>query len=169
MSIEIYDKAEVIKMNDCFYFLLKHGSKNSFTCAWQHVLDNNFRYKFLKRQARDSSWNLIAYGFSKFEIGDTYWNAPTSTIYGEVRFGDRKNIALYLAKKKAKTRADYDDIQWQHIEEIINYGKGNAITLSEIPRGKLMQAAIPYCEKLYHLAEHKTVFAGRDYWQLDNL
>lgn len=170
MSIEIYDKAEVIKLNDKYVFMVKHGSKNSFTCPHQYIIDNNFKDKYIRRQSRDSSWRVIAMGKIQSSIGETNWNAPTCWIYGRVMFGDKKNIALYLAKKKAKTKLDFDQEQWKNIERIIEYSK-TFIDLDNIPENKKTQNEIEYCGQVYKLADHRTdkSYAGIYYWQLDNL
>ena len=96
MSIEIYDKAIKIRKDDRVYFLLKYGSKNSFTCPNQYVIGDNFRSKFLRRESRDSSWSVIAScdvtKYTDTMMADTSWNCPTSQIYGRVMFGNKKNI-----------------------------------------------------------------------------
>ena len=172
MSIEIYDKAEVIKHNNKYIFLLKHGSKNSYTCPYQYVLDNNFKSKYLRRQARDSSWRVIAIGKEQSKIADTYWNAPTAMIYGQVRFGDKKNIALYLSKIKARTQSDYSEEQWTKIQQIIAYAINSPkyhINLENIPEDKMMKRDIEYCGKMYHMNDNVISYGTKSYWQLDNL
>lgn len=169
MSIEIYDKAEVIKMNDGYYFLLKHGSKNSYTCPYQTVIDNNFNRRFIRRQRRDSTWRLIAQGKEQSAIANTYWNAPTASIYGVVKFGDKKNIALYLAKKKAKTKEDYNPDQWDNIEKICLEGIPNTIDLADIPQSKMTKRDIEYCGKTFSITDNFKTLGTHTYWQLDNL
>jgi hypothetical protein len=62
MSIEIYDKAAIVKKSDTFYLLLKHGSKNSFMNGGQSRIEGDFRRKFHARMTRDSEWRVIAIG-----------------------------------------------------------------------------------------------------------
>jgi len=172
MSIEIYDKAEVIKLNDCYVFMVKHGSKNSYTCPNQYTIDSNFNDKYIRRQSRDSTWYVIAKSKNQSAIADTYWNCPTASIYGRVMFGDRKNIALYLAKKKAKTKDDYTEKQWRNIEQIIEYGNKSMYCIDidkGIPENKMTKRDIEYCGKMYSILDNMTTLGTHTYWQLDNL
>ena len=50
MAIEIYDKAKIIKKDNKYYYFLKNGSSNSFTCPFQTIVDEDFNNKFIRRQ-----------------------------------------------------------------------------------------------------------------------
>ena len=98
MSIEIYSKAEIIKKDGVLYFFLKHHSANDCICRGQSVTDGNFNTKYLKKDGRGGSWSIKAHAPSevyKTQIAFTDWNCPTSSVYGRIQFGNRKNIALY--------------------------------------------------------------------------
>lgn len=178
MSIEIYDKAEVIRKGEKYYFLLKSGSKNSYTCGRQYIIDGNFRPKFIRRDSRDSTWHVIAVGdkesYISRAIAKTYWNAPTSEVYGAIRFGNKKNIALWLAKRTARDYAvDFDEAQRAKIDEIIGYSNAEYIIdlTKPIPAGKGFKMAHDYCGKqtLLIMGESAEKHGGIIYWSLDNL
>lgn len=181
MAIEIYDKAKIIKKDNRYYYFLKNGSSNSFTCPFQTIVDNNFNNKFIIRQARDSDWHLIAIGnyedVNEDKIADTLWNAPTSYYYGQVRFGNKKNIALYFVKSKNKI-IDYDllsNIQKYNIDKNILYYveglKGKyTIDLGNIQEKDKMLPIQTYCGNNPILLEDNFItYNGRKYWDLDNL
>lgn len=181
MAIEIYDKASIVKKDNLYYYFLKNGSKNSFTCPLQSIVDNNFNNKFIKRQKRDSYWHLIAVGdknsVNEDKIADTEWNAPTSYYYGQVRFGNKKNIALYFAKSKNKI-LDYDllsDIQKDNIDKILKYyidelKRKYTIDLLNIKDNNKMLPLHTYCSNEAILLDNNyIVYNGKKYWDLDNL
>lgn len=180
MGIEIYDKAAVIEKDGTIYYLVKQGSKNCSTCAWQTVTDNNFRDKYLRGEARESDWHLIAYGtpdeHERGTIGETWWNCPTSTVYGQIRFGNKLNIAYYLARQTPKPFEAFDAEQRRNIEAVIQYGLDNPrynIALSQIDaldESKRFSDEVWYCGDPVRITpETSTVFNGRQYWALDNL
>jgi hypothetical protein len=180
MSIEIYDKAKIVKKDGRYHYFVKNGSKNSFTCGGQTIKDNNFRNKFIKHQTRDSDWHMIAHGdseaFETDKIADTEWNCPTSNVYGQIRFGNKLNIALYFAKNKSKV-LDYDkldDIQKSNISSLINYAlrddnKEWTIDLSDIPENKRHKEIVNYCGKEFRRFQNYTDYGEKIYWLLDNL
>jgi len=173
MSIELYDKGEVIQQGENVFYLLKHGSKNSFTCPYQSIIDNNFKNKYLMRQARNSNWRVIAYGklenHSREDLSKTKWNAPTSWIYGVIRFGDKINIAKSLSKRKPKLYESFDEVQREHLDEIIGYTYKNGIDLNNIKDGQRLKTEINYCEKIYQLKDNSIETKNAIYWDLDNL
>lgn len=181
MAIEIYDKAKIIKKDDVYYYFLKNGSKNSFTCPFQTIVDNNFNNKFIIRQTRDSNWHLIAIGrkneVESDKIAETKWNAPTSWYYGEIRFGNKKNIALYFAKMKNKIIDYYllSEIQKENINKEIEYYinelKGKyTIDLGNIQEKDKMLPIQTYCGNNPVLLEDNFItYNGKKYWDLDNL
>ena len=181
MAIEIYDKASIVKKDNLFYYFLKNGSKNSFTCPFQTIIDNDFNNKFIRRQKRDSNWHLIAIGnanaVNEDKIADTIWNAPTSWYYGVIRFGNKKNIALHFVKLKNKI-IDYDllsEIQKENINKKIDYYinelKGKyTIDLTKIRDENKMLSIHTYCDNNPILLDNNCiVFNGKKYWDLDNL
>ena len=176
MAIEIYDKGAKIIKGDTTYFFLKFGSKNSFTCGGQSRLDNNFRAQWLKRDCRDSTWHVIAYGKNGCSLDNTYWNASTGMVYGRISFGDNKNIAYSLDKMRVKDISEYDDGQQYHINDRIEYaingrGKEYTIDLDNIPNEKKFRAIDTYCGKEVPFMEgiNAKSFNGKIYWNLDNL
>jgi hypothetical protein len=182
MAIEIYDNAKIVRKNDTFYYFLKCGSKNCFTCPFQSIQDNNFHNHFITRQSRVSDWSIIAIGNAEAvrdnAIADTWWNSPTSSIYGQVRFGNKKNIALYFVKNKNKI-LDYDwldETQKVNIDNLINHyttgeGKEYVIDLANIPEKKRFEDNISYCDKKFNLYEigNGITYENKSYWTLDNL
>lgn len=182
MAIEIYDKAICVKKDYKYFYFLKYGSKNCFTCSGQSVLDDEFHTKWLKRETRDSDWNMIAYGglqeFENDAIAETYWNNTTGGVYGRIKFGNGKNIALYFVKNKDKVW-NYDELdgsQKSHIDNLIRYyeeedKKRYTIDLRDIPEIKKMKPVDDYCgrSELIQIGLNAIMFAGKHYWNLDNL
>ena len=182
MAIEIYDKAKIVKKDDKYYYLLKYGSKNSFTCGGQSVMDDNFNMKYLHRDNRDSHWSVIAIGneedYKNDRIADTYWNSPTSEVYGRIRFGNGYNIALYFAKvRKAGKTILFERLteqQQSNLRGTLEHGEKSdwTINLSDIPERRKFKNIIEYCGKKFELAsvfDNLVTFLGRGYWKLNNL
>ena len=178
MSIEIYSKAEVIKKADKYYYFLKYHSANDCICGGQVIVDGNFRNKYIKRNSRAGSWSIKAIGnaFTHRDaiISKTYWNAPTCAVYGQICFGNKKNIALYWAKKKAKNYDDYTDEQKYNIDEAIkwaeNKGADYVINLENIQDAKRFKAVHTYCGDTPITLENNSItHKGIIYWNLDNL
>jgi len=180
MAIEIYDKAEIIKKNNKFYYFVKFGSKNCFTCAFQMIVDDNFEDKFLRGQSRNSNWHLVAIGNAPAVksdlIANTCWNCPTSYIYGRIKFGNKKNIALYFVKRKNKI-LDYallSDMQQTNINHTIDYYvkelKGQyTIDLQNIKIKDAKADIADYCGDTYRMKNNFVEYNDKQYWDLDNL
>jgi hypothetical protein len=180
MAIDIYDSAKIVKKGNVYYYFVKNGSKNCFTCPFQYVVDNNFRDKFIRGSSRESNWRLIAYGSQKEviddKIADTSWNCPTSYYYGEIRFGNKKNISLFFVKNKSKI-LDYnllDSEQQKNIDNEIEYYltelKGEyTIDLEYIEEKNRMKEIIYYCGEEYNLLNNYIDYKDKRYWDLDNL
>ncbi len=176
MAIEIYDKAKIIKKDKKYYYFLKYGSKNCFTCAFQTVEDNNFHNRFIRRQARDSHWSVIAVGnevaYMDKHIGFTYWNGSTGAVYGRIAFGKVKNIALSFAKMKAVDFDSLDDIQKGNIKAHLDYARTNpkyTIDLANIPDAKRFSTTDSYCGTDTLMSDSNRVwYKGMTYWNLDN-
>ena len=181
MAIEIYDKAVIVKKNNLYFYFLKSGSKNCFTCPFQSIEDNNFNNKFIRSQSRESNWHLIAIGDSEAirqdKISETKWNAPTSDYYGQVRFGNKKNIALAFVKNKNRIW-NYDllnETQKANIDNNIKYYIIDqkmewTIDLQKpLEDNKKMEDRVRYCDNEFNLAENCLEYAGKKYWDLDNL
>lgn len=179
MAIEIYDKAKIIKKDNTYYYFLKNGSKNCFTCPFQTIVDNNFNNKFIRRQTRESNWHVIAISnyddFKSNKIADTNWNAPTSWYYGQIRFGNKKNIALFFSKTKP---INYDILsinQQYNIDNYINYYINELMLKYTIDLGKIddknkMKPIQTYCnDEPILLDNNYIIFNGKKYWDLDNL
>lgn len=188
MSIEIYDKAKIIHKDNRFYFLLKHGSKNSYTCAHQKIVDDKLHNKYIKRDSRDSHWSIIAEGnedaLTSNTIGDTSWNAPTSSVYGQIRFGNHKNIALWYARNKHNWTdyAQLDEVQQKNFDSILSWysqRKENlkdsdiaspwTINLDNIHTDQKLKVSQEYCGETYNIAQHSIVYEGMPFWDFDNL
>ena len=174
MAIEIYDNAKIVKKGNTYYYLLKHGSKNCFNYGGQTVIDNNFKNKLIRGLARESVWRVVAVGSCddviNNKIAETELNCPTSYVYGRIRFGNKKNIALYFVKNKNKI-IDYDtcdEEQRANIDSII-LRCNNAIRLGQIKDAEAMKEKINYCNKEFLLKDNKVSFEGIDFWDLDNL
>lgn len=172
MSIEIYDRAKVVKKEGVFYYLVKHGSKNTFTVGSR--VDDNFRRQYPSREVRHSEWRLIAKSEGVGRMGDTKWNAPTSWIYGRIMFGNKRNIALALDKMKPFDYESFDEWQKANFDSILElYAKENyaqyVIDLADIKEEQMRKATLEYCGKTYDLNDYKVEFGGRFYWDLDNL
>lgn len=180
MSIEIYDKAKIIRKDGIYYYMLKHGSRNSFTCGGQSILDDNFRNKFIQRDSRDSTWHIIAKGnvqdYLNGRIADTYWNATTAMVYGRICFGNKKNIALYFIKTKPLDfYRDLDSSQQINVGKLITYsedekrGKPYTIDLSAIDSRRALKSEYEYCGETMQLLPHSLNYNGKNYWNVDNL
>lgn len=180
MSIDIYDKADLIKKDNTYYYFVKSGSKNCFTCPFQGILGNDWNYKMARRQTRESNWKLIATGGSEEVVNDkiaeTHWNAPTSCYYGQVRFGNKKNIALYFVKNKGKAK-DYSlltEYQKENIDEMLDEylnklaGK-YTIDLKDIKDNEKTKTEEIYCGEVFKLSDNSISYNGKDYWNLNNL
>jgi len=174
MAIEIYDDAKIIKKGNIYYYLLKYGSKNCFIYNGQEIIDNNFKNRFLRKNKRESDWWVVAVGSCEDVINNTiaktYLNSPTSYMYGRIRFGNKKNIALYFVKNKNKV-VDYDacdEEQKANIDYIIGRSK-NAIMLNQINEEDAMKDKISYCGEDFYLKDNKLTFQGVDFWDLYNL
>jgi hypothetical protein len=178
MSIEIYQKAKIIKKDDKFYYFLRHHSKNDCLCGGQYVEDIDFRDKWISRNSRTGSWAIKAIGgieeFNNKTIADTNWNCPTSEAYGRIQFGNHLNIALYWAKCKPIDFYSFDEEQQRHIQDRINYYENKAkkyvIDLKDIPEHKKVKAMSEYCgDKIEASKDNTLLYAGKTYWNLDNL
>ena len=180
MAIEIYDSAKIVKKGDKYYYFLKSGSKNCFVNPYQYVINNDFNNKFIKRQTRESSWNLIAIANEKEvkenSIAKTEWNAPTCEYYGQVKFGNKKNIALFFVKNKNKI-TDYNllnSIQKNNIDKIINYynednNKKYVIFLDDIQEKDKTKEIVEYCEEYFNIKDNYIEYNNIKFWDLDNL
>jgi hypothetical protein len=172
MSIEMYDRATVVKKGGKFHYLVKHGSKNTFSIGSR--INNHFRREYPTRQVRASDWRLVAISEGMGRMGDTSWNAPTSWIYGRIMFGNKRNIALYLDKLKPLEYEDFDEWQKANFDSILdiyskeNYAR-NVIDLADIKEEQSRKSEHDYCGKKISLDNHKIEFGGRFYWDLDNL
>lgn len=178
MSIEIYNKARVIKKDDKYYYFLKYHSKNDCICGGQYTVDDNFNNKYLQRDSFSGSWSVKAIGgkkeYNDQAIHKTFWNCPTSYVYGEIRFGNKKNIALYWAKKKVENYYDFTDEQKENIDNSINWaigkGKKYIIDLTDIAEKDKFKAVHKYCDdKPITLAMGSKTYKNKIYWDLDNL
>ncbi len=176
MSIEIYDKARIVKKGDTYHYLVKWGSKNCFTCPWQHVIGDDLHDRYLQRETRDSDWHCVATSnerdWKDNTIALTVWNCPTSYVCGRIRFGNGKNIALYFAKKKERVTTDYNDLdeeQQKNVDKIITWEYSNRIDLGNIPEEKKGKSAITYCGNTFIIGANLKTYAGQYYWDLDNL
>lgn len=170
MSIEMYDRAAVIKKDGTNYYMVKHGSKNTFNIGRR--TSNDFRPEYKQRESRCSDWRVVAKGEGK--MADTSWNAPTGWIYGRIQFGNKRNIALYLDKQKPRDFENFDEVQQGEIASIIDgYNKPNraewVIDLKNIKPEKQVKTEHEYCGNVTRLADHAEQYEGRDYWSLDNL
>jgi hypothetical protein len=181
MAIDIYDKADIVKKDDKYYYFVKNGSKNCFTCPFQTIIDNDWNNRFIRSQSRESNWHLVAIGdenaVKNDKIAETEWNAPTSWYYGQIRFGNKKNIALYFVKRKNKI-TDYNllnETQKANIDNEINvyvneYKMKYTIDLNNINPDKKAKTEITYCSnEPVLLNNNKLQYAGIDFWDLDNL
>lgn len=172
MSIQIYDRATVVKKAGRYYYFVKHGSKNTFSVGQR--LDNHFRPQYMQRESRDSRWYLVAMSEGIGRMADTKWNAPTSWIYGRIMFGNKKNIALHLDKVGPLIYEELDEAQRVGIDSILatyereNYAE-QVIDLAEIKEEQSRQSEHDYCGKKISLDDYKIEFGGRFYWNLDNL
>lgn len=174
MSIEIYSKAETIKKDGITYYFLKHHSKNDCVCRHQSVIDGNFNTKFLMRDGRGGSWSIKAHAPSdeyQTQIAFTCYNAPTSYMYGQIQFGNKKNIALFWRKHKIKSFEGFNEVQQTNISKIIDwYNKsGYKCDLSAIPADKEYKTIQEYCGKNYTMKDYSIEYKGQHYWNLDNL
>ena len=103
--------------------------------------------------------------------------SPTSWYYGEIRFGNKKNIALYFAKMKNKIIDYYllSEIQKENINKEIEYYinelKGKyTIDLENIQKKDKMLPIQTYCGNNPVLLEDNFItYNGKKYWDLDNL
>ncbi len=180
MAIEIYDKAKIVKKGKKYYYFIKGGSKNDYTLSGQTITDDNFEDKFLLRSKRTSDFHLIAIGDSKAvkkdKIAETYWNCPTSSVYGRIRFGNKKNIALWFVKNKDKI-TDYDLLnreQKKNIDKLIDYFVNErkmeyTIDLNNIEEDKEVKQKISYCDKEYLFSNNYINYKNKKFWDLDNL
>jgi hypothetical protein len=178
MSIEIYNKAKIIKKDDKYYYFLKHHSKNDCICGGQVIVDDNFNNKYIARNSRAGSWSIKAIGneetYKNNTIAKTEWNCPTSYVYGQIMFGNKKNIALYWVKCKVENYNDFTDEQKYNIGESIKYaendGKKYVIDLTDIKENELMKKEHFYCDDTPILIENNYIkYNGQIYWNLDNL
>lgn len=176
MSIEIYSKAETIKKDGVYYYFLKHHSKNDCICRHQSVIDGNFNTKFLMRDGRGGSWSIKAHAPSiEFceRIAFTEYNCPTSQVYGQIQFGNKKNIALFWRKHKVKNFEDFTERQQENIKMLIDWydRPENRYTcdLSHIPVDKEYKTALEYCGKTFAIYDNCIEYKGQSYWDLDNL
>ena len=176
MSIEIYGKAETIKKDGVYYYFLKHHSKNDCVCRHQSVIDGNFNTKFLMRDGRGGSWSIKAHAPSEIyqsQIAFTRYNCPTSYMYGQIQFGNKKNIALFWRKHKVKNFEDFSERQQSNILSIIDWynGKDNTyrLDLSAIPAEKEYKTIHEYCGNNITMQGNSIEYKGQSYWNLDNL
>lgn len=174
MAIEIYDKGKVIRKDGKLYFLIKHGSKNSFTLPNQRVVGDNLFNKFLRKETRDSDWEIIATGTSQEGILDSLYNCPTSSVYGKIRFGNKKNMACYLAKVKVDEYSELLDeqrINFNRLFPMFSDSKGDerGIDLDNLKDNQKMKEKVEYCGKTFELKDNFKIMFGRKCWNLDNL
>lgn len=180
MSIEIYNKAKIVHKDGVFYYFLKHHSKNDCICAGQVITDDNFNDKFISRNSRAGSWSIKAHGTEQDKDSDkiakTDWNCPTSRVYGQIRFGNKKNIALYYAKNKHNwiDFGTLTEMQKKNVSSIIDWYNKNPeyqCNLSDIKPENYMRAVHTYCDdKQIKLEEHNPIhYEGHYYWNHDNL
>jgi hypothetical protein len=178
MAIEIYDKAKVIKKDGTFYFFVKWGSKNCFTCPGQTVYDDNFHRKFLSREVRDSDWYCVAKGKEQATILKSSWNCPTSSVYGVIRFGNGKNIASYLAKTAAVPYETLDSVQQGAVDGFISTLEdhiakaewlGGNIDLDAMKPEQEMKIVHGYCGTDFKIVDHLKNVLGYPAWDLNNL
>ncbi len=181
MAIEIYNKAKVIQKDNKVYYFLKYHSKNDCICGGQYIVDNEFNTKYAIRDSRAGSWSVKAIGTLQNHkdgvIGKTKWNAPTSWIYGEIRFGNKLNIALYWAKQKPVLYESFTEEQKRNIDSCINWvevqgGTQTVINLEDIKEKDEWKAEHEYCGTKYFIADYtdyKREYAGQLYWNLNNL
>ncbi len=179
MSIEIYNKATIIKRDNKYYYFLKYHSKNDCICGGQVIIDDNFNNKFIRRNSRAGSWSVKAIGREKEHkenaIHKIYFNCPTCHVYGKIQFGNRKNIALYWIKTKVKNYVDFTDEQRGNIDSLIGYaeseeGKKYVIDLANIREDQKFKAVHSYCDdKVITLARGSKTYKGMIFWDLDNL
>lgn len=168
MSIEMYDKAKVIIKDDIKYFLLKYGSKNTFICGGQMITDNDLHHKYISRDVRDSHWSIIAYGSGY--MADTYWNAPTGSVYGRIHFGDKKNMAYYMDRVKPIPFEELDaEQQSVFIGLIPTPDNEYVIDLENIPENKKVKYVSDYCGTQERIEDFAKYHNERAYWNLDNL
>ena len=179
MSINIYDKATIVKKDNIYYYFLKNGSKNSFTCPYQTIPDDNFNNKFIKKQSRDSDWHIIAFGDKNNIINDdiakTCYNSPKFYMYGNIRFDNKNNVALYFVKNKDKI-LDYDllnETQKANIDNNIKYysdeAKNYVIDLNNIQEEDKMKNEHNYCDKNYNLSDYQLLYNNIAFWNCDHL
>lgn len=182
MAIEIYDRAKIVKKEEKYFYLVKFGSKNCFTLGGQYVMDDSFNMKYLHRNNRDSHWSVIAIGneedYRNDRIADTYWNAPTSQVYGRIRFGNGYNIALYFARlRKAGKTILFERLteqQQDNLRSLLEESEREkwAIKLWDIPEHKRFKNVIEYCGNQFQMGSvfnNVVTFLGRSYWKLNNL
>lgn len=176
MSIEIYNKAKVIKKDDKYFYFLKYHSKNDCVCGGQVIVDDNFNDKYIRRNSRSGSWSVKAHGgqaeYEADKISETDWNCPTCYVYGQIRFGNKKNIALYWTKTKPIDYYSLTEMQQKNVlESIVWYFKSDyQCNLSNIPEKNRFKAVHTYCsDKPITLSEGSLTYKGHIYWNLDNL
>ena len=179
MAIEIYDSAKIVRKGDKFYYFLKYGSKNCFSNGGQYLEDNNFREQYARGSRRDSNWTVVAHGstaeYLNSNIALTYLNSPTAVVYGQIRFGNKKNIALYYVKNNPIL--DYyilDEEQQRNIDKHIQYAlletnKKYTIDLSNIEERKAYKPTIEYCGANFSVVNAGKYYKDVLYWDLDNL
>lgn len=164
----MYDRAAVVKKGNRYNYLVKHGSKNTFSIGRR--IGNDFRPQYMQREARDSRWHLVAISEGVGRMADTKWNAPTAWIYGRISFGNKRNIALYLDKVKPIRYEDLDEAQRVGLDSVLaTYERENyaeyVIDLADIKEEQERHSQ--HGDK--QLEDYNIEFEGRLYWDLDNL
>jgi hypothetical protein len=178
MAIEIYDRAKKIHKDGIVYYMVKWGSKNCFNCGGQNLVDNDLHSKWTQKETRESDWHVIGKRklTSPAKMADTLWNATTGDYYGEVRFGNKRNIALYLDKTPLVDYNDLDMEQQANFDSTLRYSEGvdqkysnSLIDLDNIPEDKKVRKLSEYAGKHWTLGLHSKDWQGKRYWDLDNL
>lgn len=180
MAIEIFDCAEIVKKDGEYFYFLMFGSKNCFSMPGQYVDGPRFNRRYTANGRRESNWHLVAVGgekeFQENAIAKTFWNSFPGHVYGKIRFGNRKNIALYFTNLKYKNKVlNYEDLnylQQNTINFLIHTQRGTkfCIDLSNIPEHQGVEEEISYCEpEPYKLKDHFKVVHGIKFWDLNVL
>ena len=112
----------------------------------------------------------------KNDIAKTCYNAPTSYMYGQIRFGNKKNVALCFVKNKNKT-LDYnllDEIQKENIDNELKYYVDElkmkyTIDLNNILEKDEIEREHNYCGTVTKIDDHYIIYNDIKFWDLDNL
>ncbi len=174
MAIEIYDSAKIVEKNGIYYYLLKNGSKNTTTCPYQYVIDNNFDRKFLRKETRSSSWKVVAIGnkeaVEKNLIANTKYNCPQAYMYGEIRFGNGKNIARYYVGLHYHNKIlKYEELthsQQLNFNQILSWAEDNhrKIDLNNIKDEQKTFTEYEYGNEKMSLETSHSFYKGIKFW-----